>query len=166
MVMIKEPFLVMQGPNAKATIAFRFPIGVTYDPGNDLTMRIFLVRATTTQTAQGEDPCFVIRVESSILRAGEGITQYGPPRWVQPSPPAGDGLTVIDLPINSSAGLDYPAVQSRDFLAFALTAVPPSDSTEVFQLLGVEIFESLPDTAELDGAIIASEVPESCDSGE
>ena len=91
MVTIKEPFLVTENIGAKATIAFRFAIPDLYQSGNDLTMRAFLYRVPTDALP---DPCFVIRVDSHRLRAGEGVTVYGPQRWLQMDPPPSDGLTI------------------------------------------------------------------------
>ncbi len=169
LVSIREPSF---GPPDEATgdtgaAAYRVAIPPIYTAGNDVTMRLFLY-----QTGADGDDCFVLRVESRRLRDGSGVEVYGGTRWVlvegnkiQPTLSTADELLggvggvllVVDLPLNTAGGLDYPNdLAAGELLAFEL-------ATHIFQsadytLLGVEFFESAAGTATTSGGTIFFDV--------
>ena len=164
LVNIVEPFLgwwpsaAGEQPDA---VAYRAPIPEMYDAGNDVLMRIFLYR-----TGSYEEGCFVLTLDALRLRDGSGIEAYGGQRWIRidvplinGGPPAGDNgvadgfLLVVDLPINTAAGLDLGSdLAAADMLAFELGAY--WNDGGAYQILGVEFSESRPGTAELNGAAV------------
>lgn len=165
LVSIREPSF---GPPDEATgdtgaAAYRVAVPPNYTTGNDVTMRLFFY-----QTGADGDDCFVLRVDSRRLRDGSGVEVYGGTRWVlvegnkiQPTLSTADELLggvggvllVVDLPLNTAAGMDFPNdLAAGELLAFEL-------ATHIFQfadytLLGVEFFESAAGTATTSGGTI------------
>lgn len=161
-VAIKEPALGR--PNAESgdagAIAYRLEIPEIYE-GQELTMRLLFFR---TGDIIPED-CLVFTIDSLRLRDGGGIEPYGDRLWIRVDDPApvvaqktaaqsllgedADGTyLVLELPLNSAAGLGYPDdLTVTDLLAFELaTASKPDlsawDDGGRYELLGVEFFES------------------------
>jgi hypothetical protein len=142
-VPIIEPLMPDDSP-----IAYRVAIPQMYDGNqqNMVTMRMFFYR-----TGGEPEGCFMFQIDAARAANGLPIGPYGQTRVVRISlgdadvDPAGGMLVVVDLPINSDAngrGLNYPAdLDSAQFLAFELNNTDYSDGG-LYQLLGVEFFES------------------------
>jgi hypothetical protein len=162
-VAIQEPALGR--PNAESgdagAIAYRLEIPEIYED-QELTMRLLFYR---TGEISVED-CLVFTIDTLRLRDGSGIEPYGDRLWIRVDDPApvaaqkaaassllgeaADGTyLVLELPMNSTAGLGYPDdLEVTDLVAFELaTASKPDlsawDDGGRYELLGVEIFESV-----------------------
>ncbi|UCE59038.1 MAG: hypothetical protein JSU63_16535 [Phycisphaerales bacterium] len=166
-VRIDEPLLGAPDPNTGVAglAAYRMALPQMYDAGNDVTMRLFIHR-----TGPVGNDCFVFTVNAARLVSGYPVGPYGETRWVRVNDPTKDvdlsvisllrdpvddpGLfIVIDLPVNSAAGLDYPDdLDVAQFLAFELGTFSHDEGS--YHLLGVEFFESAEGTAWLAGAVI------------
>jgi len=165
-VSIKEPVLGAPDETTGETglVAYRVAVPNRYAGANDVTMRMFFHR-----TGPFEGDCFIFSLDAVRLIAGEGVAAYGDRRWIRIDGGVKDaalrstaelllgngepGLAVvIDLPINSAAGLGYPALAARQFLAFELATYRHDGG--FYHLLGVEFFESRTGTAATDGATI------------
>ncbi len=177
-IRIDEPVLDFEG---KSAIGYRVAIPQGYTTGNDVTMRLMFYR-----TGFLEGDCFIFSVDARRLQNGSGVEVYdrdvpdpatcnGDPaapgcgrRWVRIEQPdnngdaAGNGesigvFIVIDLPLNTAAGLGYPGdLSAGDLLAFEL-ATHEADSRS-YELLGVEFFESATGSATRSGGkVILSE---------
>jgi hypothetical protein len=158
-VSIDEPIIGPPDPRTGETgaIAYRVAIPDNYGASNDVTMRMFFYR-----TGDFGAGCMVFSLDAARLRDGSGVEQYGETRWVRidldglvPIPNGEDtGLfLVIDLPINTAAGLDFPNdLQTRDFVAFEIQTFLYDPG--FYQLLGVEFFEAAAGTATLEGATV------------
>lgn len=140
---------------------------------NDVNMRIFFYRVGRP----APDQCFIFRLDARRLSDGFGAVPYdheqcgGNPgtncgtRWIRidpdsdsnggaagPIPPPGV-LVVVDLPINTSAGLGFPNdLERAQFLAFELSTHRPDGA--IYELIGVEFFEAHPGAAALRGATV------------
>ncbi len=153
-------------------LAYRMAIPQTYDAGNDVTMRLFFFR-----TGPFDGDCLIFSVDARRLRNGQpGPQCYGGDagdncaagrRWITVTPPPTDGTVgtpvpnglnsgvylVVDLPINTAAGLNLPNdLVVSDFLAFELQTVQHDGGQ--YEILGVEFFESAAGTARTAGATI------------
>jgi hypothetical protein len=142
-------------------IAYRMGVPDSYGSGNDVTMRLFFHRS-----GDYEGNCFIFTVDGRRLRYGSAIEVYGDVRWVRVDAEdlesnGGDVagfesfgvFLVIDLPINTSAGLGYPDdLAGGDLLAFELHT-DQMDGRE-YHLLGVEFFESSAGSAVSSGATV------------
>ncbi len=160
-VSIEEPALGVRDPYTGTTgiVAYRMAIPATYGAGNDVTMRLFFY-----QTGYFEEDCFIFTVDARRLRAGTGIANYGERRWVRVHTEEINGVTangdvapgiflVVDLPVNTAAGLDFPNdLEVADFLAFELNTYRMDG--QMYHLLGVEFFESDVGAATTTGATI------------
>jgi hypothetical protein len=165
-VSIREPALGV--PNLESgdagAIAYRFEVPEIYD-GEELTMRLMFFRTGPTEPGQ----CLIFSIDSLRLRDGAGIGPYGDRLWIRvdvPTPVAtqtqkaaaqsllggeDEGLyLVLELPLNSPAGLGYPDdLAVTDLIAFELaTETRPEDLSAWddggrYELLGVEFFESV-----------------------
>jgi hypothetical protein len=162
-VAIREPALGR--PNAESgdagAIAYRLEIPEIYED-QELTMRLLFYR---TGEINPED-CLVFTIDTLRLRDGSGIVPYGDRLWVRVDDPApvaaqkaaaasllgeaADGTyLVLELPMNSPAGLGYPDdLEVTDLIAFELaTASKPDlsawDDGGRYELLGVEFYESV-----------------------
>ncbi|RME37262.1 MAG: hypothetical protein D6788_09850, partial [Planctomycetota bacterium] len=148
-VLIDEPIL---DPSVNGPIAYRVAIPPRYQVGNDVTMRLFLYR-----TGFSEGDCFVMTLDARRLRNEGTVEVYGDDcsglpapdcgrRWIRvedPAPGADGVLLVIDLPLNTAAGLDLERDLSGaerlapgDFLAFEINKSDKSDDTRLYQVLG------------------------------
>lgn len=178
---ISEPVLGAGSSMAQPfveTVAFRFPIPDSFTSQNDVTMRIFFYR---TGASRGACSAFTFAVDARRLRTGIGIEIYDHTapapsvpgrRWVRIDPDdtsgnaangngtdSSDALVVLDLPLNTLAGLDYPNdLEGGDVVAIELST-HHTDGRAVFQLLGVEFIESGPGVAALRGAIVFATEP-------
>ncbi len=167
-VSIDEPVLGVFPTAAGTTVgvnavAYRVAVPELYNTGNDVGMRIAFHR-----TGPFTGGCFAIRLVAKRLRNGSGVEDYGTPRWIridlsaEVKAAAGEGggsLVVLDLPLNTAAGLDLPGdLASADFLAFELST--HQNDGGAYQLLTVEFSESRPGTSALGGATIFSEEPD------
>jgi hypothetical protein len=158
-VSIEEPLLGVrsQFTGTSGIAGYRVAIPDRYEQGNDVLMRLFFHR-----TGQYEEACFVFTVDGRRLRDGSDVELYGPTRWVRPdASEMGDGLSagilgtflVVDLPISTPAGLDYPNdLAGGDFLAFELNTYQLDGYA--YHLLGVEFIESAAGSAALAGASV------------
>ncbi|MGD2111167.1 MAG: hypothetical protein PVI86_17455, partial [Phycisphaerae bacterium] len=156
-------------------IAYRFAIPQIYDDGNDVTMRLSFYRIGPWFSGE----CLVFTLDAYRLRNGEDIMPYGTRLWVRPDVQKvtpdrkslaeyllGDGtgeggiFLVLDIPINSEEGIDDAVpLAPAEMLAFEIATASKPDLTVWddggrYELLGVEFFESEPDTAELVGATL------------
>ncbi len=158
------PLRATGGGKGGDAVAYRVAVPEVYDEGNDVTMRINFYR-----TGFYEASCFVFRLDARRLRAGSPIETYGDARWIRVDSPGNgvvvadafgatgngfeDMFLVVDLPINSAAGLDFPDdLTASEFLAFELST--DRFDGRSYQLLGVEFFESDPGTASTSGATV------------
>lgn len=160
---INEPAL---GPRNAASgilpaIAFRSPIPNRYSAGNDVMLRMFFHRSGII-----DDGCMIFRLDVKRLRLGSTLKDYGSTRWVlidigdtkNNATTAGefntlDTTLIVDLPLNTSAGLALPDdLAVRDLLTFELRT--ETDDGGDYQLLGVEFFEAAAGTTGTDGATI------------
>jgi len=185
-VSIREPAL--GAPNAQTgdagAIAFRLEIPQVYQQGEEITMRMLFYR--TGDVRAGD--CLVFTLDSLRLRNGGGIEPYGDRLWVRIdalTKPVADktaaesllgGQTegvyiVVELPVNSEAGLGYPNdLAVGEMLGFeAATAVKPNlsawDDGGRYELLGVEFFEA--DGATISGATLFDSADVvTCEDGE
>lgn len=142
-----------------SAIAYRVAIPPIYDAGNDVTMRLFFNRVGPI-----DGNCLIFTVDGRRLQNGKSIeVGYGPTRMVrintgQSSPPPLAAITadhgvVVDLPINTSAGLDYAAdLAPGDLLAFEIATF--EQDRGLYELLGVEFLESAAGTAVVQGATV------------
>ncbi len=158
-VFIAEPLLGVRDPFSGTTgvAGFRVAIPDWYEAGNDVTMRLFFHR-----TGEYEESCFVFTVDGRRLRDGSDVEVYGETRWVRPDAmEVGDGGTagilgtfiVVDLPINTPAGLDYPDdLTGGDFLAFELDTHQMDGYA--YHLLGAEFIELGAGSAALSSAAV------------
>ncbi len=174
LVNIQEPTLggsYFAQNNDDSVVAYRVAIPEGYEGINDVTMRMFLNRTGPVYAG-----CTIISARAVRLREGEGITTYGEPLSLsidnQSSPPqaapkllddllggVSSQLHVIDIPINSPAGLDdTPSLATKDLMAFELQTELTDGGT--YHILGVEFFESA-SAAVLSGATLVSP----CDVG-
>lgn len=156
-VSIAEPVLGFRSPfsGTSSVAGFRVAIPDRYMAGNDVMMRLFFHR-----TGEYDEGCFVFTVDGRRLIDGSDIEVYGERRWVRPDAiEVGDGGTasilgtfiVVDLPINTPAGLDYPEdLAGGDFLGFELNTHQLDGYS--YHLLGVEFIESSAGSAVLSGA--------------
>ncbi len=162
-VSIREPALGV--PNGQigdaGAIAYRLEIPQIYQPGEEITMRLLFYR--TGDVHPGD--CLIFTLDSLRLRSGDTLEPFGDRLWVRIDPAnksvanktaaesllggqAGGVYIVIELPVNSAAGLGYPNdLAVSDMLAFEIaTAVKPDlsawDDGGRYELLGVEFFES------------------------
>ena len=163
-VAIKEPALGT--PNDQTgdagAIAWRMEIPQIYVTGKELTMRLLFFR--TGEVTPGE--CLIFTLDSKRLRNGMDVQPYGGRLWIrvdgpEKAPPpktaaetllgvaGGVGVyLVVELPINTAAGLGFPNdLAVTDLVAFEFaTAVKPDlsawDDGGRYELLGVEVFES------------------------
>jgi len=163
-VAIREPAL--GAPNNQTgdagAVAFRLAIPEIYLAGEELTMRLLFYR--TGEITPGD--CLIFTLDAIRLRNGMDVQPYGDSLWIRVDPPekfpaqktaaeallgvdGGDGLfLVVELPINTPAGLGFPNdLAAADLIAFEFaTAVKPDlsawDDGGRYELLGVEIFES------------------------
>jgi hypothetical protein len=138
-------------------LAWRFAVPEAYSPGNAVVLRLFFYR--TGPVAAGN--CLLLQVDARRLRSGSDIETYGGSRAVRldfdPAAVApGAGLYwVVDLPINTPGGLDYPAdLAAGQLLAFELNTLAHDDG--LYLLLGVEIFETTSPAS--DGATVFANV--------
>lgn len=168
-VSIREP--AIGTPNGESgdagAIAYRLEITEAYQPNKEITMRLLFYRTGRVDSGR----CLVFTVDSLELKNGQSPQDYGERRWVRVdvgrSPPttenaptallgdvAGGVYLVIDLPVNSAAGLGYPSnLEVTDMVAFEIaTAVKPNltawDDGGRYELVGVEFFESTNGTVE------------------
>lgn len=161
------------GPRNSATgilpaIAFRTPIPNRYTSGNDVILRMFFHR-----TGIVNDGCMVFRLDALRLHNGSSLENYGQTQWVRidqsdTSPSvvtAGevntlDAAFVVELPVNSAQGLNYPRdLSSGDLLAFEISTAVLEDNTSFddggyYQLLGVEFYESPTGSVSMSGATL------------
>ena len=138
-------------------LAYRVAIPVTYEAGNDVTMRLSFLR-----TGEFNGNCFMFTVDAARLRSGGDSQPYGERVWVRVNGSTNDGAGVfVDLPINSAAGLNYPDdLGVADFVAFELSTHQSDGGA--YHLLGVEFFESAPNTATLSSASLIFSEEEAC----
>ncbi len=160
------------GPGATGEIAYRVAIPNSYPGGNDVTMRMFFYRS-----GPASPDCFAFSVDGRRLRHGDAVGCYGGDptqncvdgtRWVRvdgssnTGGPAGDlaegVFLVVDLPLNSAAGLNLPDdLASGDLLAFEIKPAAVGglyDESGQYQVLAVEFFESNDQTASTEGATV------------
>lgn len=184
-VSIQEPALGR--PNDESgdagAIAYRLEIPEIYDD-QELTMRLLFFRTGDIDP----DRCLVFTIDTLRLSDGSGIEAYGDRLWIRvdgATPVANqksavlsllgeaqDGTyLVLELPMNSPAGLGYPDdLQVTDMIAFELaTATRPDlsawDDGGRYELLGVEFFET--ENAVLKGVtIFESADAVECEGGE
>lgn len=163
-VAIDEPTLGR--PNSQTgdsgLIAFRLMLDHRYEPGSELTMRLFFYR--TGEGVPGE--CLVFTIDGRRLRHARSVETYGEQCWVRiddPVPGAtrktvaeallgdeGDGglYMVVDIPINSVNGLNCPNdLEVSDMLAFEIATAAKEDLSPWengcrYELIGVEVFQS------------------------
>ena len=163
-VAIKEPALGT--PNDQTgdagAIAWRMEIPQIYVTGKELTMRLLFFR--TGEITPGE--CLIFTLDALRLQNGTDVQPYGGRLWIrvdgpEKAPPpktaaetllgvaGGIGVyLVVELPINTAAGLGFPNdLAVTDLVAFEFaTAVKPDlsawDDGGRYELLGVEVFES------------------------
>jgi hypothetical protein len=166
-VAIREPAL--GAPNNQigdaGAIAFRLAIPEIYETGEELTMRLLFYR--TGEITPGD--CLIFTLDALRLRNGADVQPYGDRLWIRVDGPekapaqktaaetllgvdGGDGVfLVVELPLNTPAGLGFPNdLAVADLLAFEFaTAVKPDlsawDDGGRYELLGVEVFESIGD---------------------
>jgi hypothetical protein len=163
-VAIREPAL--GAPNNQTgdagAVAFRLAIPEIYETGEELTMRLQFYR--TGEITPGD--CLIFTFDAIRLQNGMDVQPYGERLWIRvdgaEKVPAqktaaesllggdgGDGVfLVVELPMNTSAGLEFPNdLAVADLIAFEFaTAVKPDlsawDDGGRYELLGVEVFES------------------------
>jgi len=141
-------------------IAWRFEVPEIYD-GEELTMRLLFLR--TGPREPGE--CLIFTIDSLRARDGQGVAAYGDHLWVRVDVPVAtsnqksitqallgvdpDALyLVLELPLNSPAGLGYPDdLAITDLIAFEIATQTRLDGAwddgGRYELLGVEFFESV-----------------------
>ncbi len=174
LVTIDEPALGQYQINPTATvtstgaIAFRMAVPPTYKPGNDVTMRLFFHR-----TGPFNGDCLIFSVDGRRLQDQQGIdVNYGPRRWVRletglVNPPeefAGTQMTndfgvLVDLPINTGAGLGYATdLAPGQLLAFELANFQVDGG--LYELLTVEFFETGMSSATISGATVFTQQQE------
>jgi hypothetical protein len=172
-VAIEEPALGtpdIEGGDAGA-IAYRVALTENYDEGSDLTMRMYFFRTGTPRPGD----CLIFRLDSLRLANGEQVQLYGDRVWIRIDNPdtklttqasladellGEDGglFLVIDLPLNTAGGLDFPDdVEVTDMLAFEVVTELQEDlgaweDGARYELLGVEFFES--EGGDVSGATI------------
>lgn len=174
-VSIHEPALgVVRDPYTGTTwtgiVAYRMAIPNVYEAGNDVTMRLFFYQTSEYQTGEFDNRRFVFTMDARRLRAGSDIEDYGSRRWIHVHTEEVNGVLangapgvflVVDLPINTAAGLDLERdpdlapggrLEVADFLAFELNTYCIDGRT--YHLLGVEFFESVAGLAATSGATI------------
>ena len=163
-VPISEPALGTEDFGGDGTVAYRVAIPERYTSGNDVTMRLFLNRPDAA-----EADCLVFTLDARRLRDGEVVADYGVRRWVRVEQGLSSAGLVIDIPINSAAGLiDPDALDVADLLAFELTTAATLDRLTTchgdgaYHLLGVEFFEGAPGSSVTSGATILDSAPEEC----
>ncbi len=182
-VKIEEPTLGVPDPETgdAGAVAFRFEVPEIYQ-GQELTMRLMFFRTGPVEPER----CLIFSVDSLRLRDGQGIGPYGDKLWVRVDRPApevaqdsgaeallGDtGLyLVLELPMNSPAGLDYPDdLAVTDMIALELATEFRRDDLSAwddggrYELLGVEFYESV--GATLKGVTLFQSLDElTCDNG-
>ncbi len=152
---------------------FRIAIPPIYDSGNDVAARLFLSRSDAFI-----DGCFVFAVDITRNRDGMAAQPYGDTRWVRVdalddfatfngdvSTAAVDaGLSmVIDIPLNTNAGLTFPNdLAAGDLLTFQLTTFQGDGRS--YDLLGVELYETTINGASLRNANVFSQIGDiTCD---
>lgn len=141
-VEISEPAFGYCGNTEVDLVAYRVPVPSTYLGDNDVVMRFFLWR-----TGELNDTCMVFRVDAFRSRHGVGIYQYGAPRFITVETPAEidlyGTLLVIDLPVNTPNGLDFPAdLAQGDLLAVELSNLAGFSDGGCFTVIGVEFYET------------------------
>ncbi|HNQ22236.1 MAG TPA: hypothetical protein PKK06_03995 [Phycisphaerae bacterium] len=130
-------------------IAFRVVIPQVYTAGHAVTMRLFFLREGDFNAGT----CFVFTVDADRVTKGTEAAVYGTTKWVRIDSGVTEAtqarLVVMDLPLNSAVGLDYPNdLQVADVLTFEVaTAEHPDDFSPWedggrYMLLGVEFFET------------------------
>lgn len=181
-VAIEEPALGAPNPESgdAGAIAYRFEVPEIYR-GQELTMRLLFFRTGPIEP----ENCLIFTLDSLRLRDGQGIAPYGDRLWIRVDrPDAGTALKsaaetllggeeglylVLELPLNSPTGLDYPDdLQVTDLLAFELDTefraedLSAWDDGGRYELLGVEFYESV--GATLKGVTIFESADElTCD---
>lgn len=149
-------------------IAFRAPIPNRYTGSNDVTLRMFFHR-----TGIVNEGCMVFRLDAMRLRNGSSLENYGQSQWAridlgnaaQNVVTAGevntlDAAFIVELPINSTAGLNFPRdLAAGELLAFEISTAIKDVNTAIddggyYQLLGVEFYESPTGTVGLSGVTL------------
>jgi len=160
-------------------VGFRAVIPARYDAGNDVLLRLhlrwtildsagFVVFTLDARRLRDGGSIEPYDHQAAASPAECEVTPYAPGcgrRWVRvdvESVPgtrstlgAGDigKLVVLDLPVNTAAGLGYPSdLAAADFLAFELALDGPPDTR--YELLSVELLELRSGQATLSGATI------------
>ncbi len=185
---ISEPALGRRTEGPSDAIGYRVAVPEMYNESNDVLMRMFLDRTGP------EDECFVFQLDARRLVDGSDIVAYGSSRWIRidvpdaipPQGGQGNGNTngndngptmsrvelVLDIPVNSAAGLGFEDVATADFLAFEIAThtggcSDPGNDCGKYHLVGVEFIEKPMGTAVRDGvSIFTSPNEDLCDLGE
>ncbi|MCG3138013.1 MAG: hypothetical protein HJJLKODD_01869 [Phycisphaerae bacterium] len=128
--------------SAVNVVAFRAGIGERYNPGNPITMRLYLWR-----TGPQPESCFVLRLDGYRASHGTTILPYGGTRYVKVIDPVmadeAGTLVVVDLPLNTASGLNLPNdLQRGELLAIELNTMAEYLNDNCYTLLGVDLFES------------------------
>jgi hypothetical protein len=127
-------------------------------------MRLFMYRTGPRNPGF----CFAFRVDARRIMDGSGVETYGSPMWVKPDisgTGSADEFMVIDLPLNTAPGLGYPNdLAAAQFLAFEFNTVSPPEEGGLYQLLGVEMFESTTALPLFGASVYGTEEEAACSS--
>lgn len=160
-ITIADRSLGRQGPlgrnraiGYRAGVPKMYGAGSAAAPGNDVAMRLFFHR-----TGGFESGCLIFTVDALRMRSGYAPEPYGPTRWVRVDLPSyatsaarndDPGMAImVDLPLNTAAGLDYADLRAGDRLQFELLTYTHDGGK--YSLLDVELYES-----ERGSAIVAN----------
>lgn len=152
-VSIDEPALSVPGSSA---VAFRFGVPDSYDAGNDVVLRLYLNR-----TGPYDGSCFIFKIDGRRLQTGQDVQVYGSPRWIRVDAPISptDVYLVVDLPINSVAGLGGANdLAGGDALAYEMITFN-SDGGD-YQILGASLLERRAGTGAVNRAFVFSGIEE------
>lgn len=154
----------------RVAAGFKVAIPNNYDAAaqNPVTLRLYLAYNAAGLPAKNAN-CEYFEIAAARRRNGADAQVYGATRHLvldargNNAPPTS---LVIDIPINSAAGLGYPAnLQPGDLVSFGITwldTVCPDDG-DYYWLLGAEFFEA--PTAALSGATIQAPAAIPCNCG-
>lgn len=156
-------FSTVAGENGviPSAVAFRAAIPNTHTTDKDVTLSLFLYR-----TGPYDGDCLVLQLDAVRLRDGSGLETYGSTRWIRINvdqiinTKRDDIFLVIDLPINTAAGLDYPSLAAHEFVAFEIQTV--DEDGGAYHLLGAELYSSSAGSASIRGAGVFTIQDEVC----
>jgi hypothetical protein len=149
---------------------WRVAIVQPYTTPDPVTMRLFMTRRLADITAPD---CQVFRLAIVRRIAGAPIETVDNIHLLLPAPGEdiqdGSEYLVLDVPINSAAGLDLfmdPPLYLGQLLSFGLEFFDPAcPDADAYKLFGAEFFETVAGNESLSGVTILPEVPPECNCG-